>query len=38
MMDRYESVEREYKLLQETMTATENKLYETRTEVVELNR
>ncbi|KAH3890622.1 hypothetical protein DPMN_014707 [Dreissena polymorpha] len=38
LLDRYESLEREFKLLQETMTATETKLYETRTEVVELNR
>ncbi|KAL4223151.1 M-phase phosphoprotein 9 [Mactra antiquata] len=38
MMDRYDGLDREYKLLQETMNATENKLYETRTEVVELNR
>ncbi|XP_060603505.1 M-phase phosphoprotein 9-like [Ruditapes philippinarum] len=38
MLDRYESLEREYKLLQETMSTTENKLYETRTEIVELNR
>ncbi|XP_053375167.1 uncharacterized protein LOC128547220 [Mercenaria mercenaria] len=38
MNDRYESLEREFKLLQETMSTTENKLYETRTEVVELNR
>ncbi|WAR01876.1 hypothetical protein MAR_008434 [Mya arenaria] len=38
MVNRYESLEQEFKLLQETMSATENKLYETRTDVVELNR
>jgi len=38
MIDRYESLEHELKLLQDTMSDTEAKLYESRTEVVELNR
>ena len=34
----YESMEREHKLLHETVNAAENKLYDTRTEVVDLTR
>ena len=35
---KYESMEREHKLLHETVNAAENKLYDTRTEVVDLTR
>ena len=34
----YESMEREHKLLHETVNEAENKLYDTRTEVVDLTR
>ena len=34
----YESMEIEHKLLHETVNAAENKLYDTRTEVVDLTR
>ena len=38
IIDKYESMEREHKLLHETVNAAENKLYDTRTEVVDLTR
>ncbi|KAL3857644.1 hypothetical protein ACJMK2_012291 [Sinanodonta woodiana] len=38
IVDKYEKMEREYNLLKETMASRENALYESRTEVVELNR
>ncbi|KAK3598955.1 hypothetical protein CHS0354_024627 [Potamilus streckersoni] len=38
IVDKYEKMEREYNLLKETIASRENALYESRTEVVELNR
>ena len=38
IIDKYESMEREQKLLHETVNTAENKLYDARTEVVDLTR